>query len=167
MNNFYKFGAFPAHQAGVRQPKPAAHTQGTTHMPRSALFPKLFCRTGRPSHSQGSLNHHFVFPGLEKFPDLQTDSAELGRLTDRDTQAETTASAAVWAQKPLQGQEISFARAEHYKMSGCLLAAGHGIIPVIKLCKHFDKYGLNFQFMTKPRTRHSSSGPPHSLVQDL
>lgn len=35
-----------------------------------------------------------------------------------------------------------------------------GSFQIMKLCKHFDKYGLNFQFVTKPKTRYSSSVPP-------
>lgn len=63
----------------------SSHAQGT-HIPISVLFPKYFCRKDRPLCSKGLPNHHFVFPDLEKFPELKSDSTEKGKLTDRDTQ---------------------------------------------------------------------------------
>lgn len=30
-----------------------------------------------------------------------------------------------------------------------------GSLQIMKLCKHFDKYGLNIKLMTKLKTRHS------------
>lgn len=30
-----------------------------------------------------------------------------------------------------------------------------GSFQIMKLCKHLNKYGLNFHLMTKPKTRHS------------